>query len=647
MWRSFTSWVGYLIVGAVVIGAAWLLGTHATGRLVPDSAFSITAFDARFELEPQPNGRLDVLVTERITTEFTARDRRGIIRTIPLRYQDHANTITDITVTGRVSTTSTRTEHTPRHTVERDTGAVAIRIGSSSEILRTGEQYYEIRYRLTDIALNTPDGSAQEVALDINGTDWAVPTRQVTGRIVVPAELTDRMTGDLACYVGESGATTVCPIAVSGSDPVTVSSDAARLGAFQGVTMAVGFEPGTFAQAYTPHREIPWYLGAGPAVGLIMLGIAWVQTWRTRAVGKRVLVTEYQPPEGVSPVVAADIWGRPERGPLAQLLGHVVAGTVSLQFDRRRAAEAAQAGPPETLSRRERRRLRSDLTISGLGELGGTDGDDIVKAYFSHGLSPTPWRDVGGLARRRQDIMVANGWRRPAPAEPTVLGRFLLVVLAAGAAALYAAYTRGAPWWWGMLAGALGILTMVASVYRTPTAGPLTEKGRAAHHHLRGLHEFVTMAEAGRISWLQGVATAPRVTQDSTARLHLYEKLLPYAVIFGVEDSWAQLLGEQHDRPDLRVTLGGEGLTWSVAQLVRVADAPDLYRADRFDSGVRRFTSANHSVSNGLDSIGQALRSTGSSSNSGGGRSSGWSSGSSRGGGSSGSGMGGGGGRSW
>ena len=28
MWRSFTSWVGYLIVGAVVIGAAWLLGTH-------------------------------------------------------------------------------------------------------------------------------------------------------------------------------------------------------------------------------------------------------------------------------------------------------------------------------------------------------------------------------------------------------------------------------------------------------------------------------------------------------------------------------------------------------------------------------------------------------------------------------------------
>ena len=644
MWRSIGSWFGYLVVAAAILGVAGLVGTLMAGRLIPDSAFRITSFDGEYVLEPQPDGSLDALITERIVTDFSADDKRGIVRMIPLRYQEHENTVTDIEVTGRVRTVGTAFggDPVPPHEVERENGVVAIRIGNPSARLFRGEQSYDIRYRLIDIALNIPDGSGQEVALDVAGTDWAVPIEKVTGRIVVPAGLAARMNGDLACYRGSSGSTATCPIRLDGS---TVSSTGTELGAFQALTMAVGFEPGTFATAYTPRREVPWGLAAAPGLGVALYAWSWGAAWRSRAAGRRVLVTEFEPADDLSPLVAADIWGRPERGALAQLLGHVVEGRVTLTVDEGLRA-ASPAGAPTRLGRRESRRLRSGITLSGLDALTGEDGDDVVKAQFAYGIGSAPL-SPSSIARRRRDLLVGGGWRRPAD-DPSVLGRFALVMLVAAPVAAYVAYTASAPWWWSLVAGLVAVVLMVASIYRWPTSGPLTYKGREAYHHLRGLHSFVTMAEADRIAWLQGVTTAPRVDGEAGTLVRLYERLLPYAVIFGVEDSWARLLGRQAEQGRV-LSAGLDPGAWSLADVLRASGSSEsvrLHGAD--DSGARWFSSASRSVGDGFSAAGRSLRAMGSSSNSGGSSSS-WSSGSgsSGGGGSSGSGMGGGGGRSW
>lgn len=53
------------------------------------------------------------------------------------------------------------------------------------------------------------------------------------------------------------------------------------------------------------------------------------------------------------------------------------------------------------------------------------------------------------------------------------------------------------------------------------------------------------MSEANRIRWLQGTDNAPRVTRDSMydVVVKLYEPLLPHTVIFGLEKTWAALIG--------------------------------------------------------------------------------------------------------
>ncbi|WP_231979634.1 hypothetical protein [Tessaracoccus coleopterorum] len=76
------------------------------------------------------------------------------------------------------------------------------------------------------------------------------------------------------------------------------------------------------------------------------------------------------------------------------------------------------------------------------------------------------------------------------------------------------------------------------------------------------------MSEADRIAWLQNTASAPRVQGGATTRVGLYEPLLPYAVIFGPEDSWVELIGQRIEgsptwRSGCRRSGGSGWATWS------------------------------------------------------------------------------------
>src|SRR3546814_73874 len=77
---------------------------------------------------------------------------------------------------------------------------------------------------------------------------------------------------------------------------------------------------------------------------------------------------------------------------------------------------------------------------------------------------------------------------------------------------------------------------------------PLTAKGSELREHLEGLREYIRLAEADRLQMLQSVSGAERIsTSDTTAIVKIYEKLLPYAVIFGLEKEWAAEIAKYYD----------------------------------------------------------------------------------------------------
>ena len=76
-----------------------------------------------------------------------------------------------------------------------------------------------------------------------------------------------------------------------------------------------------------------------------------------------------------------------------------------------------------------------------------------------------------------------------------------------------------------------------------------SQKGSEALEHLQGIRLYLTVAEADRIKVLQSPTGAERTRidpNDPAAVVKLYEKLLPFAIIWGVEDQWSRTLGERY-----------------------------------------------------------------------------------------------------
>jgi uncharacterized membrane protein YgcG len=82
---------------------------------------------------------------------------------------------------------------------------------------------------------------------------------------------------------------------------------------------------------------------------------------------------------------------------------------------------------------------------------------------------------------------------------------------------------------------------------------PLTEKGVAMRDYLKGLEMYMKLAEAERIRTMQspeGAAKLPGLDVTDTKQLvKLYERLLPYAIVFGIEKAWAEQFAALYQEP--------------------------------------------------------------------------------------------------
>jgi hypothetical protein len=168
--------------------------------------------------------------------------------------------------------------------------------------------------------------------------------------------------------------------------------------------------------------------------------------------------------------------------------------------------------------------------------------------------------------------------------------RWLPILLAVAAAGLalglgfvaIAAYVQPVlPW------TVIGISVAIAVVViGVCSRKPLTALGAETRDHLRGLEEFIRWAEADRIRMLQSPAGAERVAvdvNDPRQKLDLYEKLLPYAVVFGQEKQWSAELAV------LYTAVGATGPYWYYGS--------GAFDASSFSAGIGSLSSAAMSSS--------------------------------------------------
>jgi uncharacterized membrane protein YgcG len=490
--------------------------------------FTVTSFTADDTLSrSDPQGELHII--EHISVDFSDFNH-GILRALPNTYKNHRLQL-------QVNSVSSTSGAPAEFTTYKQNDNTVLKIGNPSRTV-TGNQEYTIDYTVRNVI--TFYSGHDELFWDINGDQWL----QRFGRVSVMLHLPEgvHQSRSPVCYAGNFGDTRSENCAVTPGEPATTITAHTRapLSSYQTLSIVAGFDQGFFHPSH-------WYetvgeYGADIGVFLVpivllggLTGLSWFRHGRDPK-GRGVIVPEYGPPKGLSPI---------EVGTLIDFRTDnkdITATIVDLAI--RRYITIVE----QTQDRKLRRdvttyTLRSEITdysqLSAfekaiLNDLftGSGKGEELDLAAMKFKLSKTATL----LRATVRKHLVKQLYIRPS----SITGKNVLVGVGAVLAvcidgAVGGHYGAEPAFGLGVFLGAvLAAIFLARMSSRTP-------KGVQAKEQILGLKMYLEVAESERIKKLQSpdAAYAPKSAEPKHT-VELFEKLLPYAMILGVEQQWAK-----------------------------------------------------------------------------------------------------------
>lgn len=523
----------FLIVGSV------LSATYPAHAESVDN-FTISNFDAEYHLSRDEGGRSTLKTIERITAVFPSFDQNhGLERALPKKYDGHTTNLHIESVVDGSGIPLTYSD-------ENSTNDMAIlRIGDADTFVH-GEKTYVITYTQHDVTRYFANTNDDELYWDVNGTGWSQEIQRVQARVFVEGALASSLNSKMSCYQGYSGSHESCTSL--GTSPMTFSSTR-PLQPGENVSFALGFMPHTFSEYQMTASEKLWavlisiwlvLLAIGSLVAL--LSVIWMSVVRAklmkRAKGRGTIIPEYLPPNNTSVMTSAFVLKRQTAAMTAQLLDLAVRHYVKIyqtkekSFMRLAEYEIEIVKDISDLSEEEIRLLKS---LYGSGNTGIGARFSMKELRNDYVIGKRLNKDREALQKRVRNIY--HLYER-ATIEAKRFQRVATVMLIVGVLTL---------------SPLLIVAAIIGFVYAY-TAWPLTEKGAELRDYLMGLKLYIDVAETDRIKMLQspeGAEKVGSVDKDNPSQLvKLYERVLPYAVLFGVEKEWLKQLGAYYDTID-------------------------------------------------------------------------------------------------
>ena len=532
--------------------------------------FTFDSFTGDYYLSRAADRTAQLYVVETLVARFPAFDQnRGLVRVIP-------KTQSGIDLRPRViDVTGTDGADIPWWT-EEDADWIYVLTGDDSYV--HGEQSYTFTYEMSDVVIAYPDTAAEEFYWDTVGTDHAQPFARVDLTVHVIGSVAAGLLDDRAfCYEGPEGSTQRCEIAgpASGADwpydaaswaswhgasaagAVALTAHASPIGPDENVTVAIGFAPGTFAAASPPPEPpYPWRQLILPVLGVALAALAIPVLLLLRSRLRRnpapgPVIVQYTP-EDESLTLSAGVLDVPERA----LAAHVT--------------DLAVRDRIEIHGRRDRNDP-SDFELV-LITTEGLDHDDlrVVQMLFGRKAEPgarvrldefskDPPKRAVTYVRRIDDFTIQRGYRAQRPGwVDGVRTMMRLGLLGVGAVLIYGAERFGE----GVGTGGRALLLFATVACFLSAMGTwairlpdtvLTVAGGMHVRELEGIRAYLELAEEERLKAAQSPQTAGLVSSgtrpfgDTTPGtvVNLYEKLLPYAVLWGLEREWSKVIRAQ------------------------------------------------------------------------------------------------------
>jgi uncharacterized membrane protein YgcG len=512
-----------------------LLGPAATARADVND-FTVTYFGVDYTLSAaDPQGELHIV--ERIKVHFNDQNH-GLLRAIPQTYKNHQLQMHVVSITSETQAPS-------KYSTYNQNGNTVLKIGDAKKTI-TGDQEYTIDYTLRNVISFYADHD--ELYWDINGTDWQQPFQGISATLHLPKGL-KLSKQQVVCYSGSYGSTgNDCESSVHDDGGSIRVNSVRQMDAGENISFVAGFNKGFFQPSRWTDTVGEYARGIVEIIVPTVLigGIGGVYWWRRGrdAKGKGIIVPQYDAPPGLHPL---------QVGTLIDFKTDNVDMTATI-------IDLAVRGYLTITEHRKDHVLGKD-TFTYTLKLTKDDTKDLepYAATLLTGLFPNfQLHETVSLEFMKYKLsqqsktirsavsadLYKQGFFRNNPFK--LLNRYslgLYVTILTAVIVLSSLGPKDPALWCGMGAG-LAILFIFMHFMPARTL-----KGSEAKEHILGLKLYLKTAEADRIKMMQSPGASYVVTKQPERTVELFEKLLPYAIVLGVEKEWAKQFEDLYKSP--------------------------------------------------------------------------------------------------
>lgn len=509
--------------------------------------FVIDDFSASYNLSKDSDGVGQLEVTETITAVFpNFNQNRGIERAIPKKYKDNS---LKLQINGVKDSDGNPWNYTTRNVNDN----LVLRIGDADKYV-LGEQTYIISYKVSNVITFFDDHD--ELFWDINGDQWKQTFNNVSTSFTFDSSLSNSILPDKVCYTGSFGSTEkdCATNETNGVSGIIVDVATTKpLSPGETLSTAIGFQPGTFSKPPTD-----WFALISklviislsillPVATLIFVVHKWTKEGRDSK-GRGIIIPEYKAPKGMNPVLAEMVLTEKTspKSITAAVLELSVLGYLKIHSSEKK----------KLFGKSEEYEIELVKKPTGLSK----EMDEVFSSLFS---STNPGEKLNITQQQNKLYSKMKSINTNAENNATALGYYLVTPTKArqrfmkfGILLFFASFGFffltiyfSQLLFLALLFGLSlsGIILVIAS-FVMPAK---TAKGVAVKEQLLGLKDYMKLAEADRIKTLQspqGAEKTPVDTKNKKEVLKIYEKLLPYAILFGLENEWAKVLAPLYEQ---------------------------------------------------------------------------------------------------
>lgn len=462
-----------------------------------------------------------VKVEENIKYDFKNTYRHGIFREIPYKYKKGINNYNL-----RIKVLDVRDDDgtSYKYKVKREQGKLKIKIGDPNKTL-TGVNTYIIEYSVENAFLFFE--KYDELYWNATGNEWwNIPIFSSRAKVYFTEDIPDET--KTQCFTGRTGSTSQnCEINRSGEIISFITQQ--KLSGGEGLTIDLSFpkgfikEPSFISKTFRFLKHNSVY--SIPFLVFAFLYGFWKKEGKDPYHGDTVAV-QYEPPVNITPAEAGTLFD--ERADMVDITSTVI----DLAVRGFLKIEEITSTKFLFLSDKDYKLIKieggdgSELKWHEIKILNGLFSGNKNETFVSK-LKNTFYTHLPGIEKSLYDQLVEAKFFPSSPENIRKIFKFFGIGVFVFSLTFF-------PFIQYKIVGAIcGILFIIFSRFMPRK----TRKGSLINNHLKGFREFIERAETDRIK---------RLSEEDPK---VFDRILPFALVFGLEEKWAEAFDELYLEP--------------------------------------------------------------------------------------------------